>query len=138
VTLSKKTLEDTLQAFVHGQTQINQSTMQTLQELKTSVERIESRLNVGEKETFPAQPQPNPKCQYEVVDSNSFNPHVEHARSITTHRSAKVNDKAIPKKVEKPEEFEKSKGNDESSDAQPKKEPELGHEVVAPLPQQLL
>jgi hypothetical protein len=57
----KKSLEDTLQAFIQGQTQINQAVMQDIQELKNSVGRIDSKLNVREKGTFPAQPQPNPK-----------------------------------------------------------------------------
>ena len=57
----KKSLEDTLQAFIQGQTQINQAVMQDIQELKNSVGRIDSKLNVREKGTFPSQPQPNPK-----------------------------------------------------------------------------
>ena len=53
-------MEDTLKAFIQGQTQINQSHQQMFQELKVSVDEIKGRLNAREG-TFPAQPQPNPK-----------------------------------------------------------------------------
>ncbi|XP_065632127.1 uncharacterized protein LOC136061279 [Quercus suber] len=83
----KNSLEDTLQAFIQGQTQINQNTMQNFQELKNSVDRIESRLNLKEKGIFPAHPQPNPKTQFEVHEVQD--PHMEHAKSVTTLRSGK-------------------------------------------------
>ena len=141
----RKTLEDTLHTFMEGQAQINQRQdqnithiMQTLQELKTSVERIESRQNVKEKGTFPAQPQPNPRGQYEVNDSGSSNPHVEHAKSVTTLRSGKVIEKDIPRTVDKPKESSKSKSDDRSSDDQPEKETEHVFEPVVPFPQRLL
>jgi hypothetical protein len=50
----KKSLEDTLQVFIQGQSQINQNTIQNIQELKNLVDRIEARLNVREKGTFPS------------------------------------------------------------------------------------
>ena len=40
--------------------------MQSIQDLKNSVDRIEAQLNVREKEKFPTQPQSNPKGQHEV------------------------------------------------------------------------
>ena len=55
----KKSLEDTLQAFIQTQTQINQNTIQALQDLKNSVDRIEARLNAEEKEECSAQPHIN-------------------------------------------------------------------------------
>ena len=57
----KSTLEDTLNAFMIGQTQINQSNMQAINELKISVERIETHLGVREKVTVLTQSHPNPK-----------------------------------------------------------------------------
>lgn len=59
----QKTLEDTLQAFVQSQTQFNQTTSQNLQELKNSLDRIESHLNEKENEFFPAEAQPDPMTQ---------------------------------------------------------------------------
>ena len=59
----QKTLEDTLQAFVQSQTQFNQITSQNLQELKNSLDRIESHLNEKENEFFPAEAQPDPMTQ---------------------------------------------------------------------------
>ncbi|XP_038978855.1 uncharacterized protein LOC120109176, partial [Phoenix dactylifera] len=98
----KRSLEDTLQAFMQGQTQINQNTMQSPQELKNFVGRIEAQLNVREKGTFPAQPQSNPKGQHEVHEASSSQPKFEQVKSVTTLRSGKIINKEIPTKDDKP------------------------------------
>ncbi|XP_026445208.1 uncharacterized protein LOC113345749 [Papaver somniferum] len=93
----KKTREDTLQTFMQGQTQINQNTLQTLDELKTSIGCIESRLNVTEKGTLPSQTQPNPKGQYEANNAN-----IEQAQVVTTLRNGKVIETPMKVKVKIP------------------------------------
>lgn len=99
----KKTMEETLHAFIHSQTQITQ-------ELKNSIDKIESRLNVRENGIFPAHPQPNPRTQCRVNECK--NPQVEHAKSITTLKSGKFVNKEIPTKVSQPKENSETKGDD--------------------------
>jgi hypothetical protein len=132
----KKSLEDTLQAFIQGQTQINQAVMQDIQELKNSVGRIDSKLNVREKGTFPAQPQPNPKTQFVVNEVQ--NPHIEHVKAITTLRSGKVIEKDIPKKVLPSKENQETKDDDGPNDKENKEDEERVFKPVAPFPQALL
>ncbi|XP_038989072.1 uncharacterized protein LOC120112931 [Phoenix dactylifera] len=101
----RKSLEDTLQTFMQGQTQINQNTMQSLQELKNSVGRIEAQLNVRGKGTFPAQPQSNPKGQHEVHEASSSQHKYEQVKSVTTLRSGKLptrNNSPLPSSVQAP------------------------------------
>ena len=86
----KSNLEDTLNAFMIGQTQINQSIMQAMNELKISVERIETHLGVREKGTVLTQSHLNPKEQLETNTNSSTHPHVEHVQAITTLRSGKI------------------------------------------------
>uniref|UniRef100_A0A2N9HXP6 Retrotransposon gag domain-containing protein n=1 Tax=Fagus sylvatica TaxID=28930 RepID=A0A2N9HXP6_FAGSY len=119
----KKSLEDTLQAFIQGQTQINQAVMQDIQELKNSVGRIDSKLNVREKGTFPAQPQPNPKTQFVVNEVQ--NPHIEHVKAITTLRSGKVIEKDIPKKVLPSKENQETKDDDGPNDKENKEDEQV-------------
>jgi hypothetical protein len=132
----KKSLEDTLQAFIQGQTQINQAVMQDIQELKNSVGRIDSKLNVREKKTFPAQPQPNPKTQFVVNEVQ--NPHIEHVKAITTLRNGKVIEKDIPKKVLPSKENQETKDDDGPNDKENKEDEERVFKPVAPFPQALL
>jgi hypothetical protein len=132
----KKSLEDTLQAFIQGQTQINQAVMQDIQELKNSVGRIDSKLNVREKGTFPAQPQPNPKTQFVVNEVQ--NPHLEHVKAITTLRSGKVIEKDIPKKVLPSKENQETKDDNGPNDKENKEDEERVFKPVAPFPQALL
>ena len=132
----KKSLEDTLQVFIQGQTQINQAVMQDIQELKNSVGRIDSKLNVREKGTFPAQPQPNPKTQFVVNEVQ--NPHIEHVKAITTLRSGKVIEKDIPKKVLPSKENQETKDDDGPNDKENKEDEERVFKPVAPFPQALL
>ncbi|XP_026459761.1 uncharacterized protein LOC113360469 [Papaver somniferum] len=102
--------------------------MKTLDELKTSIVRIESRLNVREKGTLPAQTQPNPKGQFEVKDSN-----LEQANVVTTLRSGKVIE--TPMKVNEPEKslkFKNSHSNTQNEHS------EIDRKMHAPFPHRLL
>uniref|UniRef100_A0A2N9G8I7 Retrotransposon gag domain-containing protein n=1 Tax=Fagus sylvatica TaxID=28930 RepID=A0A2N9G8I7_FAGSY len=132
----KKSLEDTLQVFIQGQTQINQVVMQDIQELKNLVGQIESKLSVREKGTFPAQPQPNPKTQFVVNEVQ--NPHIEHVKAITTLRNGKVIEKDIPKKVLPSKENQETKDDDGPNDKENKEDEERVYKPVAPFPQALL
>ncbi|XP_026445240.1 uncharacterized protein LOC113345781 [Papaver somniferum] len=124
----KNSLEDTLHTFMQGQTQINQNVMKTLDELKTSIVRIESRLNVREKGAFPDQTQPNPKGQFEVKNSN-----LEQSNVVTTLRSGKVIE--TPMKVNEPEKSLKLKSS--HSDIQ-NEQSEIHKKMHAPFPNRLL
>ncbi|XP_026445241.1 uncharacterized protein LOC113345782 [Papaver somniferum] len=119
----KNSLEDTLHTFMQGQTQINQNVMKTLDELKTSIVRIESRLNVREKGTLPAQTQPNPKGK---------NSNLEQANVVTTLRSGKVIE--TPMKVDEPEKSPKLKSS--HNDIQ-NEQSEIDKKVHAPFPRRL-
>ena len=115
---------------MQGQTQINQNTMQSLQELKNSVGRIEAQLNVREKGTFPAQPQSNPKGQHEVHEASSSQPKFEQVKSVTTLRSEKIINKEIPTKDDKPEKSIEKKDEDDNE----QDDPIPHHKIVAPFP----
>jgi hypothetical protein len=84
--------------------------MQDIQELKNSIGQIDSKLNVREKGTFLAQPQPNPKTQFVV--NKVQNPHIKHVKEITTLRSGKVIEKDISKKVLPSKENQETKDDD--------------------------
>ncbi|XP_026385967.1 uncharacterized protein LOC113281448 isoform X2 [Papaver somniferum] len=119
-----------VQTFMQGRTQINLNVMKTLDELKTSIVRIESRLNVREKETLPAQTQPNPKGQFDVKNSNS-----EQANVVTTIRSGKVIE--TPMKVHEPGKSLKLKSSDSHIDTQDEQS-EIDKKMHAPFPHRLL
>ncbi|XVF72371.1 hypothetical protein PTKIN_Ptkin12aG0116600 [Pterospermum kingtungense] len=91
-----KNLEETLQAFMQRQTNINNQTSQALTDIRNTLSALTESLRIQEKGKFPAQPKPNPSnhCQ---VSSSSQNP-PENVNSITTLRSGKVIDKTIPSK----------------------------------------
>ncbi|XP_042991370.1 uncharacterized protein LOC122318232, partial [Carya illinoinensis] len=91
----KKTLEETLHAFMQGQANINTQTMQAITEMRSSISDLTSALHAQEKGKFPAQPQPNPKGKFEVRNPNPSDSKFEHAKSITTLRSGKIIDKSI-------------------------------------------
>jgi hypothetical protein len=110
--------------------------MQDIQELKKSVGRIDPKLNVKEKGTFPAQPQPNPKTQFVVNEVQ--NPHIEHVKAITTLRSGKVIEKDIPKKVLPSKENQETKDDDGPNDKENKEDEERVFKPIAPFPQALL
>ena len=125
-----------MQVFIQDLTQINQNTLQNFQESKNSVDQIESRLNVREKGIFPAQPQPKPKTQFEVHDVQD--PHMEHAKSVTTLRGGKVINKDTPINVSHSKENSETKGDDEPSDVYNKGEEKKIYKPVAPFPQRLI
>ncbi|KAL5725417.1 hypothetical protein ACHQM5_008564 [Ranunculus cassubicifolius] len=106
--------------------------MKSLGELKSSVGRIESHLAVREKGTFPSQPLPNPKSQFEVHDSSPSTSHIEHADVVTT-RSAKLN-QVVPQTSSEPKENVKPTSDDTSNATQPENAPK----TVAPFPQRLI
>ena len=72
--------------------------MQSIQDLKNSVDRIEAQLNTKERGKFSAQPQSNPKGQHEVQKAGPSNSQPEQIKSITTLRSEKIINKEIIKK----------------------------------------
>uniref|UniRef100_A0A2N9IPP2 Reverse transcriptase/retrotransposon-derived protein RNase H-like domain-containing protein n=1 Tax=Fagus sylvatica TaxID=28930 RepID=A0A2N9IPP2_FAGSY len=131
----KRTLEDTLQTFMQGQSTINNQTSQALNDIRSTLTKLTTSLSTQEKGKFPAQPQPNPQGQFGVSGSSASGTQHEHVKSITTLRSGKVIDKTIPTKAQKPEEFSKPKSDDkldksESSEA-------VKCPIPAPFPQRL-
>jgi hypothetical protein len=118
----KKAFANTMQTFVQRQDQINQNNMQNIQELKNSVDRIESQLNVREKGMFLSQPQTNPRTQGGVNEVKNIQ--VEHAKSVTVLKSGKIVNKEIPTKVSQP------KGNLETKDDDKRREVEEVEERV--------
>jgi hypothetical protein len=130
----KQTLEETLQAFIQSQSQINQDTRQDIQELKNAVGRIESQLNVREKGKFPAQPEPNPRTRAGVNEVS--NTQMEHAKSVTILRSGKVVNKEVPIKVSQPKGDLETKEDDKPSEVEDVVE--KVYKPVAPFLQRLL
>ena len=92
--------------------------MQSIQDLKNSVDRIEFQLNAREKEKFPAQPQPNPKGHHEQH---------EQIKSITILRNEKTTNKEITK-------LKDSLNEKEGEHNDPLPNPK----IVAPFPQRPL
>lgn len=91
-----------------------------------------------EKGTFPSQPQPNPKTQCEVQDSNPSKFIFEQAKSITTLWSGKIIDKEIPMKANKPKESIEAKGEEGPSNDDLRDDPIHVFKPVAPFPQRFL
>ena len=92
--------------------------MQSIQDLKNSVDRIEAQLNAREKGKFPAQPQSNPKGHYEQH---------EQVKSITTLCNGKTINKEITKCKDS-----LNKKEDEHNNQLP------NPKIVAPFPERLL
>ncbi|KAI3448686.1 hypothetical protein Pfo_005351 [Paulownia fortunei] len=88
-----KSIEETLQAFMHEQTNINNQTSQAINEIRSTLSTLTTSLRTHEKGKFPAQPQPNPSTQCHV--SSSGENAVKEANSVTTLRNGKVVDKTI-------------------------------------------
>ncbi|MGV7988927.1 hypothetical protein PJP10_31650, partial [Mycobacterium kansasii] len=86
-------------------------------DLTKAIQGLKAENTIGNKGSFPAQPLPNPKSQYEVSDPSSSN-QMEQAKSITTLMSRKTIDKTIPFRAEKPKDPEMGK-EDGSSHAPP-------------------
>uniref|UniRef100_A0A2N9I9L5 Reverse transcriptase/retrotransposon-derived protein RNase H-like domain-containing protein n=1 Tax=Fagus sylvatica TaxID=28930 RepID=A0A2N9I9L5_FAGSY len=59
----KRTLEDTLQTFMQGQSTINNQTSQALNDIRSTLTKLTTSLSTQEKGKFPAQPQPNPQVE---------------------------------------------------------------------------
>ncbi|XP_062075251.1 uncharacterized protein LOC133779290, partial [Humulus lupulus] len=81
----KPSLEDTLQQFMQSTQQILQNQSQSITKLETQVGQLATALADREKGTFPSQPIPNPKGQYEIGKSS----HNGEVKSISTLRSGK-------------------------------------------------
>ena len=55
-----------IDGFMQEELKFNQITTQAINDLKTSMARVESHLSAREKGTLPAQPLPNPRTQFEI------------------------------------------------------------------------
>ena len=94
------------------------------------------RLDLCEgKGTFPSHTLANPRSQLEV--NGVQNPHIEHAKIVTTLRSGKVINKDIPKNVSQSKENSEIKGDNELNDVENKEE-EPFYKPIAAFPQRLL
>lgn len=91
--------------------------MQAMNELKISVERIETHLRVREKGTILTQSHRISKEQLETNTNSSTHPHVEHVQAITTLRSGKTIKKSEPVKAIKPNDPADSKSDGGLSNA---------------------
>ncbi|KAG5526438.1 hypothetical protein RHGRI_032642 [Rhododendron griersonianum] len=93
----KRTIEETLQMFMQGQSTINEQNAQLFGDIKTQLSKSTSSMGVmqQEKGKFPAQPQANPQGQHFVSSSSGTSSNVEEAKSISTLRSGKEIDKTI-------------------------------------------
>ncbi|KAI3469027.1 hypothetical protein Pfo_025690 [Paulownia fortunei] len=61
-----KSLKETLKAFMHEQTNINNQTSQAINEIKSTLSTLTASLQTHEKDKFLAQSQPNPSTQCHV------------------------------------------------------------------------
>ena len=132
-----RNLEETMQAFIQGQTNINNQTSQAINEIKNTLSALTASLHAQEKGKFPAQPQPNPASQCHVSTSNESQP--ENVNSITTLRSGKVIDKTIPSKDQEENALSKPKSNGKDDGKYDELEPVLKEKCLfpAPFPQRL-
>ncbi|XP_058217607.1 uncharacterized protein LOC131328718 [Rhododendron vialii] len=98
----KRSLEDIMSSFMQSQTSLNEQTTQTLGEIKNQMAKLTNTMGMlqQEKGKLPTQPQVNPQGTNYVASSSVLSP--EQAKSITTLRSGKEIDKAIPPKPIKP------------------------------------
>ncbi|XP_022866699.1 uncharacterized protein LOC111386463, partial [Olea europaea var. sylvestris] len=133
-----KTLEETLQSFMQGQANINNQTLQAINEIKNTLSSLTSSLHFQEKGKFPAQPQPNPSQQYNVNASSSSESQQQNANSITTLRSGKIIDKTIPSKELKSGGISKQENDVFKSEEKIISEPIVEKcRIPAPFPQRL-
>ena len=91
-----RNLEETMQAFIQDQTNINNQTSQAINEIKNTLSALATSLHAQEKGKFPAQPQPNSASQCHVSTSSESQP--ENVNFIITLQSGKIIDKTIPSK----------------------------------------
>ena len=130
-----KNLEETLHAFMQGQTNINNQTSQAINDIRNTLSTLTASLRTPEKCKFPAQPQPNPSTHCNV--SCSSDTKQEDANSITTLRSGKIIDKTIPSKEQESNSQAQDVGKD---DGKPKKVDDCENKkgmLPAPFPQRL-
>ena len=92
----KKSLEDTLFQFIQTQASENARVNRSLEDMNGRITLFTQSMSTHDKGQFPAQPQPNPTRQVNMIQSLESNH--EHVESITTLRSGKVIDKSIPPK----------------------------------------
>ena len=123
------------------QDQFNKSTMDNIQELKNSIGRIESHLNIREQGTFPSQPQPNPRPQGQSNSANESNGQMRQVQAVTTLRSGRLIERDIPEIPPQVEEVSKDstsevEGEQITAEEEPK-ETETIYKPVAPFPQRL-
>ncbi|XP_073061768.1 uncharacterized protein [Primulina eburnea] len=90
----KRNLEDTLNSFIAKQESINTQTAQTMTDLKDTLAKFASALNVHEKGKFPSQPLPNPKDHHTKTGTSATQP-MDQVKSVITLRSGKVVEKSI-------------------------------------------
>ncbi|XP_057487086.1 uncharacterized protein LOC130773154 [Actinidia eriantha] len=92
--------EDTLNAFMQKQNDVNSQNAQTLQshtqalnDIRSHLSKLTTSMGVAQNERgkFPSQPQPNPQGQHSVGSSNEG--HMEHLKAVTTLRSGREVDK---------------------------------------------
>ncbi|XP_073307370.1 uncharacterized protein [Primulina huaijiensis] len=104
----KKNLEYILNSFIAKQEFINTQTAQTMTDLKDTLAKFASALNVHEKGKFPSQPLPNPKDHHSQTGTFGTQP-MDQVKSVITIRSGKVVEKSI---LEPCEDDEKSTPKD--------------------------
>ncbi|XP_058217329.1 uncharacterized protein LOC131328401 [Rhododendron vialii] len=95
-------MEDIMSSFMQSQMSLNEQTTQTLGEIKNQMAKLTNTVGMlqQEKGKLPTQPQVNPQGINYVASSSVLS--LEQAKSITTLRSGKEIDKAIPPKPIKP------------------------------------
>jgi hypothetical protein len=108
----RRSLEETLHAFIEKQKTINTQNAQTMIDLKDVLTKFTSAFNFQEKGKFLSQPQKNPKGQYNVNASSSGSQHMDQVKLVITLRHGKVIEKPILKPCEKEDEsiFEGKEG----------------------------
>ncbi|XP_073129138.1 uncharacterized protein, partial [Henckelia pumila] len=78
----RKNFEDEIHAYIQKQESINIQNIQSMNDLKETLAKFASALNIHEKGKFPSQPQPNPKNQ----NQEKF----DQVKSVITLRSGKI------------------------------------------------
>ncbi|XP_073317252.1 uncharacterized protein [Primulina huaijiensis] len=86
VTPPRKNFEDVIHAFIQKQESINIQNSQSMTDLKETLAKFASALNIHEKGKFPSQPQPNPKNQNQELKNEK----IDQIKSVITLRSGKI------------------------------------------------
>ncbi|PON56809.1 hypothetical protein PanWU01x14_178520, partial [Parasponia andersonii] len=109
---SRKNFEETLHSFIEKQESINTQNTQTMTDLKDTLAKLASTLQIQEKGKFPSQPHQNPKGQFNSHAGCSGGQPMDQVKSIMTLRNGKIVDKSILEPCEKDDETN-SKGKEE-------------------------